>query len=119
MSAMQTNRYLFVWDCLGLETIVNLTELEQDQMIRMLKADADMSNTGNEINILLNNILLRAKFNPQRFYEIYACDVDKNIGRDNLTDMFKNNPQTAADLIRERGHKIYSDRLDKTKVAIV
>lgn len=116
---MRTNRYLFVWDCLGLEACINLTDLEQNQLINILKKDDNTHIIDNPTNMTLNNILLRARFNPQRFYEIYTCDVDENIDRNDLMTMFKNNPQRSADLIRDLGNKIYSDRLDKTKVAIV
>jgi hypothetical protein len=33
--------------------------------------------------------------------------------------MFDRDPQTAADLIRERGFKYYSDRVDNAQVKIV
>jgi hypothetical protein len=33
--------------------------------------------------------------------------------------MFRRNPQTAADIIRERGYKYYSDRVNTDQVKIV
>ena len=53
---------------------------------------------------------MRARTNTQRCYEIYAIGVDGSITQDDIAAMFKTDPQYAADLIRERGEKIYSDR---------
>lgn len=113
---MNTNNFLFVWDCMGLETCINLTEIEKNQLVDILK---DNLVTNNPINVLLNNILLRARFNSQRFYEIYTCNVEENITPEDLIRLFNDNPQNAADLIRQYGNKIYSDRMDKKKVVIV
>jgi arsenate reductase-like glutaredoxin family protein len=41
------------------------------------------------------------------------------ITADDIRDMFDRSPQTAADLIRERGHKYYSDRVNNNQVKIV
>jgi hypothetical protein len=41
------------------------------------------------------------------------------ITADDIRDMFDRNPQTAADLIRERGYKYYSDRVNTNQVKIV
>jgi hypothetical protein len=53
---------------------------------------------------------LRARFNTQRHYEIYAIGVDGTITQEDIRDMFETDPQYAADLIRARGERIYSDR---------
>jgi len=53
---------------------------------------------------------LRARYNTQRCYEIYAIGVDGTITQEDIRDMFETDPQYAADLIRARGEKIYSDR---------
>jgi cell division ATPase FtsA len=53
---------------------------------------------------------MRAQANTQRHYEIYAIGVDGNITQEDIAEMFKTDAQYAADLIRARGEKIYSDR---------
>jgi hypothetical protein len=62
---------------------------------------------------------LRARFNPQRNYEIYIITATPGIDEDDIRDMFEHHPQTAADLIRERGHQYYSDRVNTDQVKIV
>jgi hypothetical protein len=41
--------------------------------------------------------------------------VDEGITKNDIVDMFNDSPQAMADLIRERGNKIYSDRIEKQR----
>lgn len=66
----------------------------------------------------LNALIMRARYNPQRHYEIYTVDVDPSITAEDMIDMFTESPQGMADLIRARGNKLYSDRMDKRQVVI-
>ena len=66
----------------------------------------------------LNALIMRARYNPQRHYEIYTVDVDPSITAEDMINMFKDSPQAMADLIRVRGHQLYSDRIDKRQVVI-
>jgi hypothetical protein len=59
----------------------------------------------------LNILILRARANPQRNYEIYTVQVDPDVSLKDIQDMFKDSPQTIVDLVRARGHRLYSDRL--------
>ena len=63
-------------------------------------------------------MLLRAKFNSQRHYEIYAIDCDDGLDVLFWRDQWENHPQETANIIRERGHKLYSDRVDNKRVKI-
>jgi arsenate reductase-like glutaredoxin family protein len=63
--------------------------------------------------------MLRARYNSQRHYEIYTVNMDESISEQDIRDMFETSPQGMADLIRERGHKMYSDRVDQKQVKIV
>ena len=53
---------------------------------------------------------MRARFNPQRNYEIYAIDCDASLDEAFWRNQWEEYPQETADLIRERGHELYSDR---------
>jgi hypothetical protein len=46
-------------------------------------------------------------------------NATEGITADDIRAMFDADPQTAADLIRERGFKYYSDRVETNKVKIV
>jgi hypothetical protein len=99
-------QYIVMWSCEGLEGIVPVTTLEENDVSTMLKGGTPTFNLSKTVNMMK----LRAQFNPQRFYEIYAVDAVAGITGDDIQEMFEQTPQYAADLIRERGVKIYSDR---------
>jgi hypothetical protein len=122
----KTNIFLIAWDCTGLESVIPVSEIEKiNEQKRMerewaILADPDMRDPGDlgaqNINKLMNMMMLRARFNTQRSYEIYSVHADASVSREDLVEMFNQSPQTAADLIRERGNKIYSDRAIKERV---
>lgn len=106
--------FLLSWDMTGLECIVNVSELEKQKMWNTLK-----DKPAPDIFTMVNSILIRARYNPQRHYEVYTITVTDGITEDDLRDMFENDPQTAADLIRERGNQVYSDRISTKTQRIV
>lgn len=109
------------WDQLGLECIYNVSESERQQVFDIL-ANNDAGHYGkgksHTLKSLLNYLVLRATYNPQRHYEIYAIEIEEGISADDVKEMFENNPQHSADLVRSKGRKLYSDRLDNTIVKI-
>ena len=56
---------------------------------------------------------LRARANTQRHYEIYSIQTVEDIDKSTLERLFEDDPQAAAELIRDRGTKLYSDRIAK------
>ncbi|HET8688695.1 MAG TPA: hypothetical protein VFM18_18930 [Methanosarcina sp.] len=92
----------------GLEACINVTDdYDKDTMWKMLQGQ----DTSGQLNRLVSAILLRARANSHRHYEVYTVSVDSSITKEDLIEMFKENPQGMADLVRERGNKIYSDRM--------
>jgi len=65
----------------------------------------------------LNLMLMRARVNSQRNYEIYSMTVENGISEEDVIDWFKSNPQNAVDLIRSRGREIY--RLGNTAKPVI
>lgn len=111
----QTDNYLLSWDCNGLEACVNLSEMERQQTWDLLKG-SQPNGRNPTVNSIVNAITLRARYNSQRHYEIYVISIDESITRDDLVDMFDKNPQGMADLVRERGQQMYSDRYQDNPV---
>ena len=110
--------FVVSWCCEGLEGIIPITELERQETFDILAGKAAVA--GNRAAHSVNSMILRARYNPQRFYEVYAISAQRGIGADDIRGMFDADPQCAADLIRERGQKLYSDRRsEKKKDAIV
>jgi hypothetical protein len=115
--------YLLSWDMTGLETVLDLTTLEQlkqqEEQMRMMQilSDPDARDpgdqTGKVINRTIQGILLRARVNSQRHYEVYTIQTDPAVSEKDMWELFNNSPQQAAELIRERGNQLYSARANQ------
>ena len=103
---------LIMWDNQGLEYCEDITKREQAQMWAELKGDTQSLGQYPSLNALV----LRARFNSQRHYEIYTVTVDHTLTAEDMRDLFLDNPQAMADLVRERGRELYSDRARKAPV---
>lgn len=114
--------FIISWDNLGVEAVIDVDAMEQDELVEMLKQDFNTpykpARGGHTLSRYVNVMLLRAKANPQRHYEIYSVQADESISADDIKEMFEDSPQTSADLIRARGNKIYSNRLQPDKIKI-
>lgn len=107
---MTTNAFIFSWDQLGIESIIPISQYEnhdKENLIRLLK---DQKRVKNPLDSIIQQLIMRARFNPQRHYEIYAVDCDSSLDEEFWKQQWKEHPQFTAELIREKGHKIYSDR---------
>ena len=117
------NVFLLSWDMTGLETVLDLTvieklhEEEEKQRVLAILSDPAAKDPGNSQGTMLNqvvqHILLRARVNTQRHYEVYTIHTTPGITEKDLWEMFNKDPQSAAELIRERGNQLYSDRVNK------
>ena len=105
--------FIVMWDMTGIESVIDASALSSEDTFNRL-----VGKKSNVFGSLLMRLLLRARVNNQRHYEIYSIKVDDNIGEDDVMLMFKDNPQGAADTIRKLGTKIYSDRV-KEKVQVI
>lgn len=107
-----SHTYVLSWDCTGLESVINISDIEKEQMWSALKETTLNPNKGrpNSVNSIVNMLVLRARFNSQRHYEIYCIDTTDDISERDFRRMFEDNPQAMADLIRDKGRKLYSDR---------
>lgn len=116
---MTVNAFIFMWDCYGIESIIPITQYEhwdKENTIRMLKGERA---TRNPLDSIVRNLIMRARYNSQRHYEIYAVECDPSMDETFWRETWESNPQFTADLIRERGHAIYSDRDMTDKKVIV
>ena len=109
---LRPRTFAVMWDCNGLVSIGEIF----DPAFKIWAVIANKPVPRENFN--LEHWKLRARFNAQRHYEIYAIGVDGSITQEDIVDMFRTDPQYAADLIRSRGEKIYSDRRSQ-KDAIV
>ena len=105
------NKFISMWCVEGLECVIDVSDVEHDQLVATLK--------GQEFKLPFNiaTMILRARANSQRHYEIYAFETDSSISKQDIEDMFTSSPQTIVDLIRAKGSKIFSDRAGKTVIS--
>ena len=119
-------KFIVSWDSTGLEACVDITDkvsssenFEKEKIFALLKnPDAKPVNEAQRsLNSIIHGMMLRARFNPQRNYEIYILTATNGIEREDILDWFDASPQAAADRTREIGSKLYSDR--KTQKAVI
>lgn len=109
------SQFVVAWCNEGLETILPITEWEREAIMNIL------SNTPyhkKNVNQQIGMLMMRARFNTQRHYEIYAITAVDGITEEDIREMFDNAPQVAADTMRRIGVKIFSDRADPNRFKI-
>jgi len=120
-SRKKTKHYLAMWDMLGLESLHDVdlhmkkyNEWEQQKILAILK---DQRIPNQPSGIPLQMMILRARANSQRAYEIY--EFNSTIGYDELKEAFNDNPQPIVEWIRENGKKVYSDYVKQDRKMII
>lgn len=109
-----------MWDMHGLESLINVSKIEKDHqqwekenIFRILKKD---NTTLKPAHVPLDMMILRARVNSYRHYEIYTFDSE--LSEQDIRETFENSPQVMADAIRNVGYKFYSDRATKSAVIV-
>ena len=115
---MTTNAYLVYWCSEGLESVVPISEYEHIDTENTFRILSNQDPIRNPMYSIIQMMILRGQFNTQRHYELYAIDCDQTIDKQDIEQMFEDDPQSAADLIRSRGVKVFSDRAVKNRVKI-
>ena len=117
----KTKHYLAMWDMLGLESLHDVdlhmnkyNEWEKQKVVAILKEERIPSQPS---GIPLQMMLLRAKVNSQRAYEIY--EFNSTMAYDDLKEAFEIDPQPIVEWIRVNGKKVYSDYLKQDRKMIV
>jgi hypothetical protein len=108
--------FLISFDCNGLECLQDITEYHPDnwdknQLMGVMMGKAYKAAP---IHKQISQMIMRARFNPQRNYEIYIQQADDDISAKDFASVFNDNPQFWADHIRQyHSVKLYSDRVEK------
>ena len=116
---MTKNAYLFSWDCTGVDAIVPITQYEDWLTVNAFAVLEGKPTAPSPLDSTLNAILLRARFNAQRFYEVYAVDCEQGISEQDWRDMWDTSPQQCADMIRLRGVCLYGKGMGSQQAVIV
>ena len=105
------NMFAIMWCSQGLEAVERVPN-PADVTFALLKGDTPPEHPN------LMHWTLRARFNSQRFYEIYVITAQPGIDREDIVGMFEANPQAAADTIRRIGERVWGERMPEDKVVI-
>lgn len=115
------NSFLVVWDMLGLESIFSIDDAmnqiesyEKDKVWKTLK-DEPIGKKPNPIPLQM--LIMRARYNSQRSYEIYSFNT--TMSEKEVRKIFADDPQPIVEWIRENGNKIYSDYVRQERKMIV
>jgi hypothetical protein len=96
--------YLLVWTSFGFEDITNLTKLIEEEILdKLIEKERIYKSAASIIDFWL----LRARLNPHRNYNVYTINVSGDITEDYLLMLSKDNPQNFANLVKEKGTKLY------------
>ena len=110
------NLFLVMWDCYGLEYITNLREVEQEQIWCTLKGEPSL--LAKSMSRTLNFMLLRARVNNQRHYEIYTVKTDESLTLEDMHSAFESMPQQIVNMIRERGTCVFDGRVTEQRLIV-
>lgn len=99
MAKKKIRLYLAYFDSLGFESVMDLTEYDKRAMWNALQ-DKPVEN-----EIPLHAMIMRAKFNPQRFPEIWTFQSELDLTT--LLRYTRDMPQEMADLIRTNGTTVF------------
>jgi len=121
MTRKKNRHYLAMWDMLGLECLYDvgsymkeLEEWEKKKVVSILKEEQVPVKPQ---TIPLQMLILRARYNSQRAYEIY--EFNSTLKYKELKEAFTADPQPIVEWIRANGYKVYSDYVKQERKMIV
>jgi hypothetical protein len=117
----KVKHYLAMWDMMGLEYIFDVNDAmheidqwEKQKIVSILKEEREPVKPK---GIPLQMMILRARVNSQRSYEIYEFTSTLDINT--IRKEFAKDPQPIVNWIRDNGGKIYSDYVKSERKMIV
>jgi len=116
----KSKHYLAVWDMYGLECLLDVDKLKKEhedwEKKKIWATLKEEHLEESEPKLPVQHMILRAKVNSQRQYEIY--EFNSTLSYEDLRLSFEIQPQDVVDFIRKHGYKIYSDRTEKKQVIL-
>jgi hypothetical protein len=113
--------YIVSWDCEGVEFFKEITEHHPDNWAKNHLFDSIKENKKIEkpMSFSLDSLVLRARFNSHRNYEIYIFTSEDSVSAKDIRAWFESTPQGFADWVRENhSYKVFGSRAPKKPVII-
>ena len=104
MTTSKSRVYICMWDENGFEVIADCTKWERESLLNTIAGK-----TLKPAPVNLQALTMRARFNPQRNYEIYTFNTEESLDEDALWSYAEENPQALVNMIRERGKRLYGE----------
>ena len=108
--------YLAYWCNEGLESITDVTKYSKWKQQQLVDILAGKEEEPNPINQIINIMIIRARINTHRRYELYIFNSE--LEKEDIEAAFEEMPQQLADNIRAIGRKIFSDRVEVSNIKI-
>lgn len=89
--------WLISWDDVGLEAVINYTDVQKKYLEKSLTSD----NLTDPYQ-LVQALKLRAIYNPQRHYEVYAINIEDELKKADILEWFNGAPEVFKEVIREK-----------------
>jgi len=103
---------------MGIETILPISQYEHIEQQNLIRILSEKPTIKNPLDSVVRSLLLRAQFNSHRHYEIYAIDCAESMDEEFWREQWEEFPQATAELIRERGQKLFSNRAETHRIKI-
>lgn len=104
MTTSKSRVYICMWDENGFETLKDCTGWERETFLNTI-AGKDL--TPAPVN--LQAMTMRARFNPQRAYEIWTFNTVEELDEEALWEIANEHPQALVNMIREKGKQLYGN----------
>lgn len=104
MTTSKSRVYICMWDENGFETLKDCTAWERETFLNTIAGKALKPAPVN-----LQAMMMRARFNPQRAYEIWTFNTTEELDEEALWVYADTNPQALVDMIRDRGKQLYAN----------
>jgi len=100
-------KWVVLFDNEGLDSLVPWGELAQDRMMTTLSGGEIKSANPQHI---VSGMMMRARFNSQRSPEVWTYQTEEEVEYEDMRDLWEDNPQYMADLIRDKGEQLFGDK---------
>jgi hypothetical protein len=112
-------KWLAYWCNEGFECLKEVTEYEHWDQQNLVEVLSDRRPQPNPVYQLINNMTMRARFNAQRHYELYAFSSTADLELEDLQSWADTDPQSLVNWIRGNGVELHSDRDPSPRRVIV
>ena len=102
-----STQWVVLFDNEGLDSLIPWGDIAQDRILEKLSGGNTKAENPQHI---VSRLMLRARFNPQRFPEVWTYQSEEDIPYDEMRSLWEANPQYMADLIRVKGDQLFGDK---------